>query len=70
MEFVPLLQGLLDDPTPTYGRLMEDYSAVRRASLPTIGWSLFPYYRDSCDLDRSKDRLGTVPLQALCRMGP
>ena len=42
MEFVPLLQGLLDDPTPTYGRLMEDYSAVTRASLPIIGWSSFP----------------------------
>ena len=31
---------------------------------------LFPYYRDPCDLDRPKDRLGTVLLQALRRWVP
>ena len=34
--FVPLLQGPFGDPTPTYRRLMGDWSAFTRAPCPSL----------------------------------
>ena len=48
------------------GRRMGIVPLFTAAPCPSLDRGLFPYYRGPCDLDRSKDRLGTVPLQAQC----